>query len=176
MKHEEAIILENYFNVHQFDNSCPNVDLLNNALTVLLNSKEFTNTGLRMSNGEHQSHLVQLTVDSKNIDGSLVYVSGLYNVTSGISNESRIFNGYIEWTTLGIEEEVKVNLSITRLFSSFEQVISLNETFKMVPFTQCAYRESKYSIDCISEKELVVLNNEDTDEFLEEQVKLVKSI
>ncbi len=174
MDNNDSILLENFFNIKQYDNKYPNYSLLNNTLCVLLNSIEFTNTGLKISNNVNKTNLIQLTVNSMNIENSLVYISGMYNVSDGIKNEARCFTGNILWVNYGLEQETFLDLNITRFLQGYEETVDLKEHFKYIPYTECTHRDYNYLGYKSNCNEMVVLRKDDSEEFLEEQLKLIK--
>ena len=161
------------FNVDKSEMTVDENDkLIKNALTVILNSIEFTSTELRFSPNKHTSNLLQLTVSPENSEGTKVYVSGLYTVTDGKKSENRCFNGLIGYQTDALKQNTSLSIFIQRLNTPYKTIF-LEECFTYIPFTECTSSIYSYLGITSGEREFVVLSQNSAEEFLEEELKLI---
>ena len=129
MNSNEKIIFNQKFTAIK-DNGMGNISedtILYRGLEVLLNSKEFEDTSLKISNLKNESNLLSLIVRCKDKDGKYFEVSGLYYVTDGKISENRSFYGEIHYNfnekflSLNIERYTKEGIIKVNLAEEIKQ-------------------------------------------------------
>lgn len=93
MNNSDKILFEQFF--HYSGNKKISNKQLRYLINLILNSKEFNDSGVKISNKKTKGILTNLSFKSFDYFGMSVAFNGTYVVTDGINKESRAIEGYI---------------------------------------------------------------------------------
>ncbi len=161
---EYNFLFENFF---CFSKDTMNNELdLNNIIRVILNSKEFTDTDLKISNKPTKSVLMGLQVTPE--ENGYAYLSGIYYVTDGEIIENRDVAGTIKFGN----KEVILLLNITR----YNDITTTSELGEIISFSYKTGNYTRFSSYSNKKPTIETINKLDYDKFPEFQKNAVRKI
>ena len=154
---EYNILFENFF---CFSKDTINSGLdLNNIICIILNSKEFTDTELKISSKPTKSVLMGLQVTPEG--QGYAYISGIYYVTDGEITENRDITG-----------EVILLFNITR----YNNITTTSELGEIISFSYENNNYTRFSSYSNKKPTIETINKLDYDKFPEFQKNAVRKI
>ena len=161
---EYNILFENFFCFSK-DNINSGLDL-SNIIRVILNSKEFTDTELKISSKPIKSVLMGLQVTPEGKEYG--YISGIYYVTDGEIIENRDITGTIKFKN----DEVILLLNITR----YNNITTTTELGEIISFSYEDGNYTRFSSYSNKKPTIEIINKLDYDKFPEFQKNAVRKI
>lgn len=121
MNNKDKILFEQYF--HTKGENPLTDDELKNVINILLNTKEISDSDLKLDNKNTYGKILTLT--SYKLNNDISFISSYY-VSNGIDIENRIIEGIINIK----ESEILVSAKITR-FNNDTEILNYDELFKL---------------------------------------------
>lgn len=161
MNLEDEILLERYFNISE--NSREYFDIL---LNVILNSKEFTDSNIHISNKKLQTDLLSLTINFISMNN--FSFNAIYYVRDGEKFENRNMSGHIEIS--------KNRFFIMSTITCFGEEFKEEEYYEIFERVGKKYhRFTHYGVNSYDRVNINIDEFNQIEEFKQKKLELIKS-